>query len=310
MLWLFFTIAAYLLLAIPALIEKYLLAKTVASPQILTFYVGVLGMLGFLLVPWVGFSIPDVPQILLSMGAGAAFSVSLLIFFRGLRLFETSRLVPAIGALVPLFMFVFLFLVLREETLISFSKVFSFALLVGGTFLISREQGKHIHGKSFWYAFWSGLFFAISFVMTKFVYLSQPFWTGFLLIRVGSFLVSVFLLLVSREVRNEILGRGQKGSGVSFWEMPKTYAVFLVGQGAAALGEVMRNLAVFWVPLAMLPFIHALQGVQYVFLFFAVIVLSAAFPRILKEEMSKRSVFERVFAIVLISGGLALLALQ
>jgi len=61
--------------------------------------------------------------------------------------------------------------------------------------------------------------------------------------------------------------------------------------------------------LAYVPVIHALNGTQYVFLFIFSIFLSLKFPQILKEEISKEVLFQKIIAILLIGGGLTLLFL-
>jgi hypothetical protein len=59
-----------------------------------------------------------------------------------------------------------------------------------------------------------------------------------------------------------------------------------------------------------MPFINALQGVQYVFLLIFAIILSFKLPKILKEEISREIIFQKVAAILLIGAGLILIALK
>ena len=70
-----------------------------------------------------------------------------------------------------------------------------------------------------------------------------------------------------------------------------------------------QNWAIFLAPLAFLAIINALQGVQYVFLLIFAVLLSLKFPQILKEEISREIIFQKVVAILLIGGGLVILAL-
>ena len=243
------------------------------------------------------------------MGSGFLFSLALLVFFNVLRVFEASRLVPATGAFIPLLIFLFIFLLSRGQEALSLVELAAFLLLVGGTILISHEKGVSHNKASLASALQSAFLFALAFVAAKYAYTGQQFWPVFMTLRIGG-LGAALLLLSLQEVRNELLGRGQKGSGISFWEMPQKYMVFLLGQASGALGEISRNAALFLVPLAMLPFVNALQGLQHVFLLAFAALLSWKFPHILQEEISRSSLLQKFVAILLIGGGLALLALR
>lgn len=94
-----------------------------------------------------------------------------------------------------------------------------------------------------------------------------------------------------------------------FWENPRITIIFLLSQGAGALAEVIRSFAVFLIPLALLPFVNALLGIQYAAILAFAALLSWKFPHILKEHVSRGTVIQKVFAILLMALGLGLLAL-
>ena len=307
--WLLFVILASLFYALVSLVDKYVLTNVNIRPSVLVFYIGVLGMLVFLLAPFVGFAVPSLAAFLLSAGSGFLFSLALFVFFTRLRTFEASRLVPAVGAFIPLFIFLFVFILSGGRETLSGFELAAFLLLIAGTVLISHKKGTSHTRASLQAALGSAFLFSLAFVMAKFAYMGQSFWPIFMVMRIGGLAVSLGLLF-SQEVRNELLGKGQGGSGISFWEMPGKYAIFLVGQASGALGEISRNAALFLVPLAMLPFVNALQGLQHVFLLVFAALLSWKFPHIFREEVSRSSLAGKLVAILLIGGGLALLALR
>lgn len=308
MMWILFVILASFFYALVSLVDKYVLTNVNTRPAVLVFYIGVLGMLVFLLSPFVGFDVPPLPSLLLSAGSGFVFSLALLVFFSKLKIFEASRLVPAVGAFVPLFIFLFVFILSWGRETFSGVELAAFLLLLAGTVLISRKKGTSHTKASLQAALASALLFSVAFIMAKYAYMGQSFWPVFMFMRFGGLAVSLGLLFL-QEVRNELLGKGQNGTGISFWEMPGKYLIFLVGQAGGALAEVFRNAALFLVPLSMLPFVNALQGLQHVFLLAFATLLSWKFPHILKEEASKGSLAGKLLAIFLIGGGLALLAL-
>lgn len=306
--WLFIIIVSYFLFACSSLVDKYLLSRVALNPKIYIFYIGIFGMLVFLLVPFVGFSPPSFFQLLLGVGAGISLAYAVFRYFEGLQIFEPSRMIPAIGGLVPIFTFLLVFLVSRGHVAFSFMQLASFLFLMGGTVLITFEKEKMMNIASLRIALVSAFFTAISFVMAKYVYLSLPFWSGLMVIRLGAFLVAIWFFMFSKEVQHEILGVRKAPAAVSFWRKPRVALMFFSGQAVGALAELLRNFAVFLVPLFFLPFIHALQGIEYVAVFFLAILLSLQLPRILKEEISPAVIWQKLLAIFAIVIGLALFA--
>src|SRR3989338_5661747 len=110
MLWLIVALAAYFILAAVALADKFFITGPVGNAKLYAFYIGILQLLVFLLLPFVDFSIPELNQIILALLAGICFMLGLFWFFRGLQEFEASRVVPAIGALLPVIIFAVFFI--------------------------------------------------------------------------------------------------------------------------------------------------------------------------------------------------------
>ncbi len=303
MLWLIVAISAYLILAIVFLVNKYLLAGPLPNPKVFAFYVGMLGILILFIVPFTGFFIPGPFQIFLSLLAGTLFICALLWFYKALHLFEVSRVVPAIGGLIPLFSFGLIYFFSFGKETLSFLEAIVFILLVFGSVLITLEKRKLITLRGLQISALAAFLFSLSFVLAKYVYLEQPFWNGFIWMRVGGFLAALFFFLIFKEVREEIF---KKNASLKI----KTALIFILNQAMGAGALILQNWAIFLAPLAFVPIINALQGTQYVFLLIFAILLSLKFPQILKEEISKEVIFQKLFAILLIGAGLVLLALK
>ena len=301
MLWLIVTILSYLILAVVVLVDKYLLTGPISDPKVYTFYIGILGILLLILAPFIGFYIPEISQIILSILAGAVFIYALFWFNKGLRLFETSRVVPAIGGLIPLFTFGLVYIFSWGKESLSFSESIAFILLVFGSILITLEKEKFINRKSLKISSLAAFLFSLSFVLTKYVYLGQPFWNGYFWIRIGGFLMALCFFLFTPEVKEEIFRKK-----ISFKK--KTIGIFLANQITGAGANILQNWAIALVPLASVAIINALSGVQYGFLFVLTVLLSLKFPQILKEEISKEILAQKIFSILLIGTGLILLA--
>jgi len=301
MLWLIVALSGYFLLALVNIIDKYLLGSRIPDPKVYAFYVGFLGIVVLAAAPFGLAEIPSFSVFLLAMLAGASHILAIWFLFSGLKNFEASRIVPAVGALLPIFTFAFTFLFGEAERMLGFKEIAAFLLLVAGTILITY-QGKNLLSKnSLKTAIVSAFFFAVFFIAIKFVYISHPFISGIIWSRVGAFLAALFFLF-SKDVRNDILG----GAKIA---KEKTWLILIPNQllGSAAL--VLQNWAIALAPLAYLGIINALEGTKYFFLLFFAAVISVKFPQILKEEVSRKVLLQKISAILLMGAGLVLLSL-
>lgn len=312
MMWFFIIISAYFLLAVCGLIDKHLLTGPIPQPKVYAFYIGVIGILAVLLIPFIDFYIPALPDIFLSFLAGFMFLYALFWLYKSLHLFEASRVIPAIGGLVPLFTFGLIYVFSLGREVLSFSEISAFIFLVLGSVLITFRKEKFITLKVLRYSTITAFLFSFSFVLTKYVYLSQPFWNGYVWMRIGGFLAALGFLVFAKEIKKEILK--PRVSLLSFLlRLPKTIrtaGIFLFNKGLGTTANILQNFAIALAPLGYVAIINALQGVQYVFLLILAILISFKFPLILKEEVSKRVIFQKILAVLFIATGLGILFLQ
>jgi len=305
MTWLTIAISAYFILAIVFLVDKYLLTKAIPNPRVYVFYVGVLGISALVLVPFVGFYLPEFPQLILGLLSGAVFIYGLFWLYKTLQLFEPSRVVPAIGGLTPLFAFGLIYIFTLGQETLSLKELVAFILLVLGSVLITVKKEKITNIKSLKLSALTAFLLALSFVLIKYVYLAQPFWNGFIWRCIGGFLMAICFFIFFPDIKKEIFKRkGNSQTGAS----KKTAVIFLSNQAAGAGATILQNWAIALAPLIYVPFVNALQGTQYAFLFILTIILSLKSPEILKEEISQEVILQKIIAIFLIGGGLALLA--
>ena len=306
MLWLIITILAYFFLAISIFGDKFLLAGGIPNPKVYSFYVGILSIFVIILIPF-GFFLPSPSQIFLSLFTGTIFLFGLYLYYSLVREFEVSRIAPAVGGMVPIIVFLFVYIFSKGGEVFSSKDVVSFLLLTSGSVLIVIEKSKNILGKSFIFSLGAAFYFALYFVLAKSVYTSLAFINGFIWIRFGSFLAALFFLFF-KEVRSQIFTKSQlKGL--------KTTGVFIGNQIVGGLGAILQNWAVALVPLVYVAFINALQGIQYAFLLVFTVLLSLIQPLWakragLKEEISRKIIFQKIIAILIIGGGLVLLTFK
>lgn len=293
--WIAIVLGGHLLNALAALMDKFLLAKKIPSPFVYAFFIGLLGIFGLVLIPF-GFTVPSDVEIIRSLIAGATYVIALVFFFAGLKENEASRVVPLTGGFVPAFTFVLAYFFLDER--LGAMEIAAFVALVFGGVLITLEKGGRGSKKGYFYAVVAGFIFALSYVITKQVFIEQNFISGFVWSRIGGFLMALSFLLIP-SVRGAIFNQPKQGGTGS------TTMLFFTGQVAGALGYVLVNYAI---SLGSVSLVNAMQGAQYGFLLLISILLAKKFPKIISEKMSSSVIIQKIIAILLISIGILLIA--
>jgi drug/metabolite transporter (DMT)-like permease len=302
--------------------DKFLLSKKIHSSIAYAFYVGLWSFLNIFLLfldPWV----PSWAQLGVDLAAGLIFLMTLIFWYKALHQSEATRVVPIVGALIPVFSFILGFVFLREQP--SERELLAFLILIIGGVLISVKHTRfyelhavarrvrqvfgntlgEIHAeyrpnqRLIMNSIVAAFFFAAFYVLIKYVYSTQPFIGGFVWSRMGPFVGINFLLIIPswrKLIFERHLGESSK---------PKNLALFFLIRGLAAFAFILLNRAV---SLGDVAITNALQGVQYVFLFIIVMFLSTKYPRVLKEELGGEVLFQKVIGAILIGIGLYMLA--
>lgn len=298
MTWFLFAISGYFLNAIVGVVDKSLLGqRPTTKPPVYTFYIGLLSIFALVLAPF-GLSWPGLTQFLVALLAGALLLLGLLYLFEALDIGEASRVFPMVGGLTPILILVLSFMFLGER--LSQLQVLAFFLLVlGGIIISSKKDGaKKNTSKSSKFIISAILLTSISLVLIKYVFIHQGFISGFIWTRIGSFLTAL-LFLIPASLRQSILSAGKEAKG--------GLSLLLVSNKAiAGVASVMISFAIFRGSVSL---VNALQGIQYAFLLILAVILSQKFPQILEEKITGWIIIQKILAILLIGGGLMILAI-
>src|SRR3989344_9344558 len=294
-LYIIIAIISYLGLSLNGVIDKFLLKAGIPEPDVFAFYIGVLGGLTIVLIPF-GFAVPNMSIFALAMVSGIAFVYALVAMFESLKRADSSIVLPALGAIIPVGTLVMSFFFIEDQ--LNLSEVLGLAFLVSGSLLIARATSKKT-GKTNWmyWAVLAGSLFALSFSSSKLGYLDQSFISGLIWIRLGGVAGAVSLLF-SPLIRKKIFQVSELAS-------KPTGILFFAGQTIGAGASILQNYAV---SLGSVVLVNALQGTQFGFLILLTWVMYRWFPKILKENFSKVIVIKKIIAIVLISAGLIFIA--
>ena len=300
MTWIAITIVAHFFNAIVSITDKHLVSNTVLKPVAYTFYSGVFQVLFLFLIPFIGFTLPSSKLFLIGVGTGALFILTLLIFYRALKISEASRVVPVIGATVPIFTVVLSYIILGE--FLTVVQLFAFAFFVVGGFLLSLKNSHGIFSlfPGFKLAVSAGFLFALYYTLIKFLYLDVEFFDGFILLQLGGFLGSIFLL-ISKSNREKIFSTPETIK-------KRTAYLFIPNKILAAVAAIMIFYAIS-IEGSKISIINSLQAFQYVFVLFFAIILSKKIPSLFHEQLNKKLLRRKIMAIVVIGVGLFLLAI-
>ena len=322
LMWLPIAIIAYFLNAGVYTTDKFFLSKKVHSSISYAFYVGVWSIFNiFLLIldPWM----PTGREFMLDALAGILFLATLVFWYKALHQSEATRVVPVVGALVPIFSFIFTYIFFGES--LSERHLLAFLILVIGGVLISVKQTRvymykevkeslknkfggmlgNIHaiyrptGRLIMNSVVSAIFFSAYYVLIKHIYTTQPFIGAFVWSRVGGFIGVLFLLFVSDWRQLIVRKKHERKTSI------KGLIFFIFVRLMAAAAFIMLNWAISMGNVAI---VNSLQGVQYVFLFLLVLFLTKKYPDVLKEELGGNVLFQKLVGIVLILLGVYMMA--
>lgn len=300
--WLLVTILAYLFFGLASLYDKLVLTGTgrrLPQPSSYTFYVGVFSLFVIFLIPFAkNFSFPNAEGLFWILIDAVVHIIGLYAMFKALEKFDVSKVVTTIGATQPLFVLLLTWIAWGTQAMSS-SDILAFIILFVGSIIISVEKNIELTGSYLKITGLSSLMFSLDYIFSKFIFINQPFLQGIIWMRLSVFLLAL-LFLLTRKGREEIFSK-------KLITDKKTQIFFLTGQICGGTANFLQSLAIALAPVAFLAIVNSLRGIQYVFLFVATLGLSVFYPKILKEELSLKIVFQKVVSVILIATGLALL---
>ncbi len=318
--WLIVALTSYFLSAGIHVADKFLLSKKFHSSVVYAFYVGIWSIFNAVLLiiaPWV----PNFNELLIDIIAGFLFLVTLIFWYKALHQSEATRVIPIVGALTPIFSLLLSAIFLGET--LNQHQFLAFLILISGGVLISVKQTKiylidkiiarvrYILGTIFGEpharyrpirrmiinSLISAALFACFYVLMKYIYLTQPFIGGFVWSRLGTFIGTLLILLVPKW--RFLINKSHKETST-----PENFVFFLSVRLLASIAFILFNLAI---SLGNVSLVNALQGTQYLFLILLVLVISTKFPKILKEELGRGVLLQKLIGIMLVSLGLYVL---
>jgi len=289
MTWAILVVAASLILAVVNTLDKYVLTKWVRNPFVSVLVLGFIGLIAGITV-WLsrGFAPLSTLNIFGALIAGLCYLVSVVFYFKALKIEEMSRVVP-LYYLSPLFILIFAAFFLGEIfTLANYLGIF--ALMIGAILVSSRSFLRIKLNLAFWWMMIAVLGWSANLILTKYLLNYADYWTIFAWVRLGGFIGIIPLIFIYLpELRDTVRRHGSKFLAAASLSETLTLVSILLVTIAASVGYVTL--------------VEALSALQALFVLLIALLLSVFLPSIIKEELNRAVVLQKIIATILMFAG-------
>ncbi len=303
--WILIALIGYGLLALTFILDKYILSSTtIQRPSVYAFYSTII-MWGALVLLFFSKETFGYYDILIGLGSGVAFGFGLLTLYVAVKGGEASHVNPFSGAVVAVTTYALSHYFLEE--ILTRGQLWGMVCLVVASVVLSYQETKLKKGFSWSYlwAILSGVFFAVSHVSAKFLYMAHDFIPAFAWSRAGAGIVGLLLLFhprVWKELSFRLSHRKKSKKKIQPTSLAIVWIAKIVGIAAVVLIQYAGALGSVSV-------VQALSGLQYALMFALIFILSKWSPKTFKEYFSPRELIVQSSGIILVIIGGALFIL-
>jgi uncharacterized membrane protein len=293
MLWVLLSLLAAFMWAAGNVIDKYVLTKWLRNPSVPILFSGTIGLAAAIVVFILnGFYQLSLINTVLALFAGGLVTAMNLLYFRAVKREEISRVVP-LFYIAPLFVLVLAAAFLGE--VFTYAKYAGILLLVAGAFIISSKSLlRPRFGRAFWFMVLASLTAAINLVIGKYLLGFADFWTVFSYLRIGEFAAAVPVFYFTfGHLSSAMKSHGKRVAGVISLNTFLNLAAKLTMIIAVSVGYVTL--------------VDALSSMQAFFVLTIAVALSIFYPKIMKEDIGRRTVLLKLAATALMFFGVFLI---
>ncbi|PJC23582.1 hypothetical protein CO058_02750 [candidate division WWE3 bacterium CG_4_9_14_0_2_um_filter_35_11] len=302
--WIIYAIIPAFLWAIVNHIDKYLIEKYYKGIRVgsLVIFSSLIGLPVSILIYLFNQSVFEIPiqQILLIVFAGISYIIGVVFYLYALSKDEASTivpnmmLVPSIGAILSYFF-------LGES--LSHLQVFAIFLVIFGALLISSDlkdlRFPKLKPDVFLLMVCFAFFMSLNAIIFKYAMIVEyDFWVIAFWEHIGFLALGIFCLAFINTYR------------VQFWNLVKKNSFGIISlntlnESITISGNLIFHYAIFLAPVAIVESLT--EGVQPVFVLAIAIFLTLFFPKLGKEELTKKILIQKFFAIIIMFIGIHLL---
>lgn len=299
--WFFLALLAPVLWSLVNHADKYLLSKYFAHRGVGTLMI-YSSLIAAVVLPVFYFLSPAVLAItnfskIILILSGIIYAFFTLFYFFALNEEDASTVMPLFLTL-PIFGFILSYFFLGE-TLTRGEVIASLVILCGASLLSfeKNEGGFRWRSKLLFFVFLANLFYAFHDTIFKVAAVDGNFWTAIFWQHVGLLIVGLFLLLFVGSYRRDFFQTLRTSSGAIF-------SVNIFSELATIGGNTLTSVALILAPIAI---VQTIASIQPAFVFLIGLLLTLFLPHIAEEDISRRTIIQKLAAIAIIGLGSYLL---
>ena len=275
-------------------VDKFLLEKFEIDSGVISVFSGIFAILASLIIMlFTGLTVTNPVTIAVIIASGFYTQIYLVPYFKALSLDDASRVVP-LSQIVPVMVLILSYFILGES--LNSRQYIGSILIVAACFLLAMDKPSlniFRFRKAFWYMMIASLCIALSYVLFKFAVEEVSFWQALPYEGFGIALGTIAILLFPNNLKRVKL-KAKKLPRKVFGYMSLNEIIFLLSRYTAFYATSL-------IPVSM---VSILYGFQPLFLIIFGSILSIWFPYLIKEVLSKETIVVKIFATLLIVGGL------
>ncbi|MBI2541428.1 DMT family transporter [Candidatus Woesearchaeota archaeon] len=296
--WIYFVLMAYAVWSATSIIDKIVISKGyIQNPLVYIVLNGFMNVFMLFLLPFAGLEALRPADFLIVMAYGIFFSAGIAFYYKAVEYEEISKII-VLNQLTPIFTLGISFLFLGES--LTRSHLAGFLMWIMAGLIVSyKPSGKAFRlSRAVSLMIISTFLIAVALVASKHVFSVTSFWSAFLWLRLASFSAVFVLLLPS--VRNDFVktfkSAGNNAKKLLLFKMAIDFSAFILLGYAITKGPISLVTALS-------------NAVWPVFVFIIALGFSIFLPGIIKEDISKKSLFAKSAAVILILIGVYLVNL-
>ena len=302
--WFFIALGAPFLWALTNIADNYLVSRFSRKEEErssggLVLFSSLIGIfIAFLILIFTPnvFYIPLLDKLLLLV-SGVLTIVWIVLYLFSLEIEETSAVVPWFLA-VPVFGYILGYFFLGET--LTFQQLIGFLIIFLGLIIISfdfsREKKGFKHKPAF-YMLSACIAIAVSGVIFKYVTVGNDFWISSFWEYLGLGISGLFIFLFIPHYRESFLHMNRTGGHTIL-------AVNIVSEIMSISGNLLTNFALLLAPITL---VYLVSSFQPAIVLFLTILATKFFPHIIKENLTKHILLQKIIAImVMIIGSVVL----
>ncbi len=296
MTWFFIALGAPFLWALVNIADNYLVSKysekdkEKSSGGLVLFS----SLIGIFIAIFIGiftsgvFNVSTLDIILLLLTGGLSI-IWIILYLYAIEIEDISVIIPWFST-VPIFGFILGYIFLGE-TLTTYQAIGSLIVLLSLVLLSIDFFEKKIttKKKTITYMLFVSFIVAISGIIFKFVTIEGNFWVSSFWEYVGLGSIGLFLYIFIPKYRREFLYMHKMGGR-------KIFMVNIMSELVTISGNLMTNFALLLAPVSMVYLVGSFQPAIVLIL---TIIGTKFFPHIIKENISKRVLTQKIFAIII-----------